>query len=157
MSIETASPSALEVASLMITCEHFDRCQLFRNRRFTSQTHGTILTLRHLMSVSLMCCHVNFQVRFGVESIVTDMTSFVSDVQVNRVLVVCQMIVRLRSERASRVVARKRPLVAVHVSLVFGDIFTPRGSKRASRIITADRSGSSVKPIQMLLQTSLPR
>ena len=62
----------------------------------------------------------------------------------------------LRTERASRVVADKRPLVAVHVS-VLGDTGTPRGSKRASRMIAGKRSGSSVKPFQMNRQIGLRR
>ena len=126
-------------------------------RRLAFQVHGTILTLVHFMSVSLMCHHVVSQMTCVAESFLTNMTLFVSDVQMDRVLVSCQMRVRLRTERAYRVVARKRLFVTVLVSLVFGDTSPPCGSKSASRMIAGKRSGCSVNHFQMSRQTGLPR
>ena len=82
-----------------------------------------------------MCLHVSPQTRFGEESFLTDVTSFVSDVQVNPVPVVGQCIPRLCTEPASRVAADKRLFVSVDMLLVFCDTCRPRGSKSASRMI----------------------
>ena len=87
--------------------KHWEYYWLFRDRPVAFQIHGTILTVRYFMSVSFMCRHVDSQVRFGVESFLTDMTSFVSDVQMDRVLVSYQIRARLCTEFASRVDACK--------------------------------------------------
>ena len=56
-------------------------------RRSASQFHAAVLTLVYFMSAFLMCRHVVSQMCVCVESLLTGMTSFVSDVQVDRVLV----------------------------------------------------------------------
>ena len=45
-----------------------------------------------------MCRHVSFQMRFGLESVLTDMTPFFSDVQMDRVLVARQITFQLRTK-----------------------------------------------------------
>ena len=152
-----AFPPANVVASLMITWKQCSSGWTGLLRRSAFQTHGTVLTLCHFMSVSLMCRHVNSQTPCEAESLLTDMTSYVSDVEMNRVLVPRQILLHLCAVCASRVVACKRPLVAVHLLLVFCDTSPPRGSKRASRMITGGRSGSPVKPFQMARQIGIRR
>ena len=152
---KTVLPFAFKVASRMLTEKTFSSGWLCLSRGFASQIHGTTLTVFHYMSVSLMCRHVASQIKLTVESPLTNMTSLVSDVQVDRVLVVWLITPRLCTKFASNVIACKRSLVAVHVSLVLRDTSPPRGPKSASRMIAGKRSGSPVKPFQMMRYTGL--
>ena len=68
----------------------------------------------------------------------------------DRVFVAFQITIRIRTKSASIVVACKRLCIDVHTLFVHADAVTPLGSKRASRMITGERSGSAVKSFQML-------
>ena len=123
-----------KVAIRMLTEKTFSSCWLCLSRGFASQIHGTF-TVFHYMSVSLMCRHVASQIKLTVESPLTKYDiaclwcsggrrSFVAtnhSSSSNGTCIPCghtQMLI-----------------IAVHISLVPSDIFPPRRSKRASRMI----------------------